>query len=117
VQLQPSQPPPGYPYYPPPQPQHVIVQVGNNGLAIASAVIGIASWVLCPFIGALVAILMGHIALSEIKHNPRPGRGWALVGVITGYAHLAVYGFALVIIFALCGGLAVFVNGQPQPSP
>jgi hypothetical protein len=89
------------------------IQAGSSGLAIASGIIGILSWFVCPFVGALVAILTGHIALSELRRKPYVGgRGWALVGVILGYAHLAIYSLVLVIFFAVCGGIAALNSGH-----
>jgi hypothetical protein len=80
--------------------------VQTNGLAIASAIVGGVSWFICPFIGAISAVVMGHVAKGEIRRTHEGGWGWATAGQVLGYAHLAVYGLFLVIFFSVCGGLA-----------
>jgi hypothetical protein len=72
----------------------------TSTMAIVSLVSGILSWVMLPFIGAVVAIVTGHMARGEIKNNPGlQGDGLAVVGLILGYLH--------VIFF--CGGLLLFL--------
>jgi Domain of unknown function (DUF4190) len=92
------------------QPQAVAVsslQVApTNSLAIASAIVGALSWFLCPFIGAIAAVVMGYMAKGEIRRTHESGWGWATAGQVLGYAHLAVYALVLVILFSVCGGLA-----------
>src|SRR5258705_9764438 len=34
----------------------------TNGSAVASLVFGILSWLLCPFVGGVLAIIFGHVA-------------------------------------------------------
>lgn len=68
-----------------------------NVLAIVSLVTGIL------FI-SLVAIITGHIALSQIKKTQEKGRGLAIAGLVLGYA-----GILLGILFAV-GLFAVAVN-------
>ncbi len=78
----------------------------TNSLAIASAIVGALSWFVCPFIGAISAVVMGHVAKGEIRRTQEGGWGWATAGQVLGYVHLAVYGLVLVIFFSVCGGLA-----------
>ena len=40
----------------------------TSSLAVVSMVFGILAWCLLPFVGALVAIICGHMARSEIRH-------------------------------------------------
>jgi len=108
-------PPPQYaPPPPPPQvaPPGGIAPVQNSTLAVASLVLGIASWVFLPLIGAIGAIITGHMARSEIRKNPGrlTGDGLALGGLVTGYAHLAVACVALpCLIVTVFGGFAAFM--------
>lgn len=114
-----SQPPPAMPpggpaYYPQ---QVVVYNQPTSGLAVFSGIAGILSWFLCPFVGALAAIITGFIALGDIRRTGRPGRGWALTGVILGFAHLAIYGLiAFLIILGVFGSLAM-LSVQPSPTP
>jgi hypothetical protein len=77
-----------------------------NGLALGSAIVGALSWFVCPFIGAIAAVVMGHAAKAEIRRTQESGWGLATAGQVLGYAHLAIYGLILVIFFSVCGGLA-----------
>ena len=74
----------------------------TNSLAIASLVFGILAWCLLPFIGAIVAIVCGHLARSEIRHAPRDaplgGDGMAIAGLVLGYVHLFCWVILLMVI-------------------
>ena len=104
-------PPVGSPGQPPPPPGAVgvaaappqgaavvyVAQSRNNGLAIASMVLGIV-WVY--WIGSLLAVIFGHIALSQIKKSEgrQRGRGMAIAGVVLGYVGLAVLALVIVVV-------------------
>ena len=71
--------------------------------AVISLVFGILCWFALPFVGAIVAVITGHMARGEIRNAPAgtlEGDGMALVGLILGWVHLAIW-----II-----GLAFFVH-------
>jgi len=81
--------------------------------AIISLVFGVVCWVAIPFIGALVAVICGHVARGEIRRAPPgsiDGEGMAIAGMILGYAHLALIAFLLVVVFGFLGGLAFFAH-------
>lgn len=67
----PPYPPYPYPPYPYPRPRP------TNALAIASLV--------CGFLFAPLAIVFGHISLSQIKRSGEDGRGLAIAGLVIGY--------------------------------
>jgi hypothetical protein len=73
----------------------------TNGLAIASLVLGVL-WMW--WIGSVLAIVFGHIALNQIARSPhgQPGRGMALTGLAFGYLSLVVP--LLVAVFAIVPG-------------
>ena len=79
--------------------------------ATISLVFGILSWFILPFVGAIIAIVCGHMARSEIRRAPggMEGDGLALGGLILGYLHLVVFILAIVVVFMFLGGLAFFV--------
>jgi type IV pilus assembly protein PilA len=84
AQSTPQYPPQGQPYqqYQPPK---------TDGGAIASMVLGIASFVLClSFLAGIPAIILGHISRSKIRKNMGrlQGDGMALTGLILGYISL-----------------------------
>jgi hypothetical protein len=77
----------------------------TNTLATVSLVSGLAQFVCFPFIGAIVAIVTGHIARSQIKRSQgaEGGAGLALAGLILGYVGLALTvlaGIAAIVFFA-----------------
>ena len=77
-----GQAPPAQPtYFQPPQPVYV-VQAKTNGFAIASFVCSLVC-------GAPLAVIFGHIALSQINKNHEGGRGLAIAGLVIGYIGLA----------------------------
>ncbi|HEY3673407.1 MAG TPA: DUF4190 domain-containing protein [Acidimicrobiia bacterium] len=86
-------PPAPLPPMPPPVSAAYVSAPRNNGLAIASMVLGLV-WVY--WIGSILAVIFGHVALSQIKKSggARRGRGMAIAGVVLGYV-----GIALLIVF------------------
>jgi hypothetical protein len=92
---------PEFPQVPPPYlPQ-------SSTLAIVSLIAGIVSWILVPLIGAIVAVITGHMAKSEIRNsNGRlTGDGMATAGLILGYIQIG-----LTVVAVCCVG-ALFVTG------
>ncbi len=78
----------------------------TNTMAIISVISGVLSWVALPFIGAIVAIVTGHMARNEIKSNPSmQGDGLAIAGLILGYLHIITFCAGLLIFLLLFGGL------------
>lgn len=103
-------PPPyygGYPAYPGP------MAPSTSPWAIASLVCSIANWLGLVGIGAILAIIFGHIALHEIKVSEGrvEGRGMALAGLIIGYATLALG------LCVLAGLIAAFALKAPTSQP
>lgn len=66
----------------------------TNGLAIASMVLGIL-WLW--WIGSILGVIFGHIALHQIRMSGEGGRGMAIAGLVIGYLGLLT-GVLLVII-------------------
>jgi len=62
-------------------------QPAANGLAIASLVLGIAGLATCHCLTAVPGVILGHIALSQIRRSAggQTGRGLAIGGLVTGY--------------------------------
>ena len=70
----------------------------NNGLAIASLVLGIL-WVY--WIGSILALIFGYVAKGQIDRSAgrQTGRGMAIAGIVLGWIGVAV--LALVIVLAV----------------
>jgi hypothetical protein len=81
------------------------VQKQTAGVAVASLVMAILGFVLLGPLGAIPAVICGHIAKSKIKQNPETltGEGMALAGLIMGYIQLG----ALVVIVPLFAAIAI----------
>jgi hypothetical protein len=71
----------------------------TNSSAVASLVFGILSWLLCPFVGGVLAIIFGHVARGQIRRSGEAGGGLAIAGLVLGYIHLVAT--ALILIFWL----------------
>lgn len=101
-------PPSGYPPSAPYQPGYPIApQSHTNGLAIGSLVASILAIPLALFcfgfggaVAAIAGIVMGVVALNQIKQSGDQGRGLALSGVIIGGVAL-VLGLILIILLAI----------------
>ncbi len=83
----------------------------TSPLAVTSLIFGVLAYVFLPFVGALVAVICGHAARSEIRRAPPgalDGDGLALAGLILGWIQIAiavlVVGF---FILALVGVVAL----------
>jgi uncharacterized protein DUF4190 len=81
----------------------------TSTLAVVSLVFGILCWIGLPFVGALVAVICGHSARSEIRRAPPgaiEGDGMALIGLVLGWVHLLLFVLAAVVFLLFFGGLA-----------
>jgi hypothetical protein len=87
------QPPYPAPYVPPSLPV-----ASTNGLAVASLVAGFF-WL--GWLGSFLAVIFGHVALSQIKQSGgrQQGEGLAIAGLVLGYMGVAT--LLLVILVAL----------------
>ncbi len=98
------------PLPPPPAPASAVPPAyavrPTNSLAIVSLVAGVACWVVVPFVGAIVAVVTGHIARSQIRRTGEGGDGMALAGLVLGYVHLAVVVIAVGLLILFLVGLA-----------
>ena len=82
----------------------------TNGLAVASLACGVAQFAFGP-LATIPAIVLGHMARSQIKRTGEQGAGLALAGLVLGWA-AAILG-VLFILFALV--VVTRVQGGPQP--
>jgi hypothetical protein len=81
----------------------------TSGLAIASMVLGIL-WIY--WIGSIVAVVLGYLALREIRQDPRriEGKGMAIAGVVLGWIGVST----LLLVIAM--GVYVWKNKE-EPAP
>lgn len=76
----------------------------NNSMAIVSLVLGIISWLALPVLGAIGAIITGHMARREIKQSlgGQGGDALAVIGLILGYLNLVA---SCVLPLLIIGGV------------
>lgn len=80
----------------------------TSSLAIVSLIFGILGWVMLPGVGAIVAVICGHLARAEIRRDPPgtvEGDGMAIAGLILGWVSIALglIVIAFIAIFAIAG--------------
>lgn len=77
----------------------------TNGLAIAAFVLG-----LCGF--AVLPVVLGHIALGQIRRTGDGGSALAIIGLVLGYLEIVLYASLIaaivipLVIVGLSGGFA-----------
>ena len=92
--------------YQPPQ------RSSTSSLAIVSLIFGVLAWCMLPFVGALVAVICGHLARTEIRRarvdQRIEGDGMAIAGMVLGYVQLVLSVLAVFfLIAALVFGLGI----------
>ena len=79
---------------------------GTNGLAIAALVVSIVGG--CVYgVGAIVGIILGVVALGQIKRSGEQGRGLAIAGIALGAAYILgwILFFLVMVIAAASSGV------------
>ena len=82
---------------PPPVPFGAGTRPKQQGIAVASLIFGLVSitfgWICGGPIFALLALVLGAVALTQIRRNPEQhsGKPMALIGLITGGLTLLIY--------------------------
>jgi hypothetical protein len=85
----------------------------DSGTAIASLICGIAAYLIVPFFGALAAIILGHVAVSQINasNGMVKGKGMATAGLVLGYVQIGLTILGIVLLVALAPAIgSVFSN-------
>ena len=76
----------------------------TSTLAVVSLVFGIICWFVLPFVGAVVAVVCGHLARGEIRRAPPgtlEGDHLAVAGLVLGYVHLGMVLVGAVVVISL----------------
>jgi len=82
----------------------------TNVLAVISLVAGLCGFSVVPFFGSIAAVIIGHLALGQIRDTGEDGATLAKAGLWLGYAAIA-----LVVLAAVLVVLFVFaVRGNTQ---
>lgn len=80
-------------------------------LAITSFTCGLMGWTVLPVLGAIAAVVTGHLARSSIRREAGAldGEGFAIAGLVLGYTMLGLSLLGLFLIVLFFGGLAAFL--------
>ena len=104
----PDERPPMTPVWQPPPPPPQPITTPSQGLAIGSMITGSLGLVLGCFgpLPGIAAIVLGCVALSQIKKSPQTtgGKPLAIIGIVTGSLTLVFYGLLWIWII-LAGAL------------
>lgn len=88
------------PVPPPPSQNDIYHGQKNNGLAVASLVLGIVGILLQLFgVVNILAIVFGFVSKSQIDSGQGRGRGMAVAGIVLGFIGLAL----LIIVLTTIG--------------
>jgi hypothetical protein len=84
--------------------------VKNCALAIISLACGVSAFVFVPFLGAVTAIITGHLGLHQIKKSDGKltGKGMATAGLVLGYTQI---GMTLLIFILVIVMTPALLNG------
>ena len=82
-----------------PPAQATVRPTPTSGLATASLIFGILGLTLLPTLGSVVAVILGHMAKSEINSSAGQleGSGLATAGLVLGYIGLGLTLLGLVV--------------------
>lgn len=72
----------------------------TNGMATASLVCGLIGFFACG-VTSVLAVIFGHVSLSQIKRTGEGGHGMAVTGLILGY--LVSAGWLIILILYILG--------------
>lgn len=75
----------------------------TNGLAVASLACGLAQFAFGP-LATIPAIVLGHMARSQIRRSGEQGAGLALAGLLLGWAAVILAVVVIVIGLAVAAG-------------
>ena len=90
-----------------PAPQPYTASSPTSGLAVAGLVFSIMAWVALPLVGAIVGVVLGHMARGEIRRSARrvEGDGLAVAALIVGYLNIALFVVIGLLFLLLLAGL------------
>jgi hypothetical protein len=76
----------------------------TNGLAIASLACGVAQFAVGP-VATIPAIVLGHMARSQIKRTGEQGAGLAVAGLVLGWGAVILAIVLIVAALAVAAGM------------
>jgi len=79
--------------------------IQTSTAAIVSLIFGILAWLALPLIGAIVAVIAGHMARGEIRagRGDLDGDGLAVAGLVLGWIQLVIVMLIIALIVLAIG--------------
>jgi len=86
----------------------------DSVLSIVSLVSGLVGWTLIPIVGAIAAVITGHLAKKEIRDSGGAigGDGMALAGLILGYVQLGLILLSIIVAVVLVFAFVPVINSD-----
>ena len=101
----PVQQPTGFPSQPgayqvPPPGVPIARPKPNDGSAVASLIMGIAAFLVCPLVLGVLAVVFGYIGKRNIEESAGMlgGESFAVAGIILGWVNLAIVAIVAIIV-------------------
>lgn len=90
----------------------------TSSLALTSLIMGIVGWFLLPVVGAIIAVITGHMAKKEIRESQGllGGDGMATAGLILGYSNVVI-GLCTCLVLILFPALLAGILGAFNVNP
>jgi hypothetical protein len=84
----------------------------TSTLSLTSLIMGIVGWIFLPIVGAIIAVITGHMAKKEIRESTGllGGDGMATAGLVLGYSNL-VLGLCVCLALILFPALLIGLSG------
>lgn len=91
--------------------------IRTNVLAVGALVSGIVAWIAAPLAAGLVAVVLGHLARSQIRRSGEEGDGMAVGGLVLGYANILVSVLTVVLFILAFAGMIWLTESTVTPEP
>jgi hypothetical protein len=80
----------------------------TSSLSLTSVIMGVVGWTIVPIVGAIIAVITGHLAKKEIRESDGllGGDGLATAGLVLGYSNLGL-GLCVCLVLVLFPALLV----------
>lgn len=90
-----------------PMPMPMPASLPTSGLALASLIFSILSWVALPLLGAIAGVVFGHLARGEIRRSRGAigGDGVAVAGLIVGYLNVGLFAMLALLVVSIFAGV------------